>query len=186
MIRKIIKIKMIAVAALVTLPILSAQPAQAQNSKEHCREYTKNVSINGRLEQAYGTACRQPDGSWEIVNLEGGKHAQDKVHDAIYDDIEKYETRRAKNGVVERIIIVDNYAYDRPSYRERYKYYDGRYRSKHRYHRASYNSWPFVIHWGNYNRGHHYSHGKKYSKKAYGRHHSKSHYGHGRYHKSRY
>ena len=54
--------KMIMIAALVTLPILSAQPAQAQNNTEFCREYTKDVSINGRLEKAYGKACRQPDG----------------------------------------------------------------------------------------------------------------------------
>jgi surface antigen len=33
-----------------------------------CREYTMDVVIGGRLEKAYGTACRQPDGSWRTVN----------------------------------------------------------------------------------------------------------------------
>jgi surface antigen len=33
-----------------------------------CREYTQTVNIGGQTEQAYGTACRQPDGSWKIVN----------------------------------------------------------------------------------------------------------------------
>ena len=31
----------------------------------YCREYTTLVSIGGRDETAYGTACRQPDGSWQ-------------------------------------------------------------------------------------------------------------------------
>lgn len=185
MIRKIISMRIIAVAALVTLPILGAQPAQARDGREHCREYTKDVSINGRIEQAYGKACRQSDGTWEIVSLDGSEYARDKVQDSMYSDIEKYETRRAKNGTVERIIIVDNYAYDRPHYRKRYKHYDGRYRSKHRYHSASYNSWPFVIHWGNHNRGRYYSHGKKYHKKSYGGYYKHKRYVHG-YHKSRH
>jgi surface antigen len=33
-----------------------------------CREYTMNATIGGRTEQVYGTACRQPDGSWQIVS----------------------------------------------------------------------------------------------------------------------
>jgi surface antigen len=31
-----------------------------------CREYTMDARIGGRLEQVYGTACRQPDGTWRI------------------------------------------------------------------------------------------------------------------------
>lgn len=33
-----------------------------------CREYTMDAQIGGRTEQVYGTACRQPDGSWQIIN----------------------------------------------------------------------------------------------------------------------
>ncbi|MFO7593228.1 MAG: glycine zipper 2TM domain-containing protein [Pseudomonadota bacterium] len=33
-----------------------------------CREYTMEALIGGRREQVYGTACRQPDGSWQIMN----------------------------------------------------------------------------------------------------------------------
>jgi surface antigen len=33
----------------------------------YCREYQQAVVIGGREEQAYGRACRQPDGSWKIV-----------------------------------------------------------------------------------------------------------------------
>jgi surface antigen len=39
-----------------------------QSNSGYCREYSQTVYIGGRAEQAYGTACRQPDGSWQIVN----------------------------------------------------------------------------------------------------------------------
>jgi len=32
----------------------------------YCREFQQTVTIGGREQQAYGTACRQPDGSWQI------------------------------------------------------------------------------------------------------------------------
>lgn len=33
----------------------------------YCREFTQRVIIAGKEEEAYGRACRQPDGSWLIV-----------------------------------------------------------------------------------------------------------------------
>lgn len=39
---------------------------QAQNG-QLCREFYQTVTIDGRSEQAYGTACRQNDGSWKII-----------------------------------------------------------------------------------------------------------------------
>jgi len=33
-----------------------------------CREYTTTAVIGGEAAQAFGTACRNPDGSWQIVN----------------------------------------------------------------------------------------------------------------------
>jgi len=36
-------------------------------SGRQCREFQQTVTIAGRTERAYGTACRQADGSWEIV-----------------------------------------------------------------------------------------------------------------------
>lgn len=35
---------------------------------QYCREYSQTVNVGGRAENAYGTACRQPDGSWQIVS----------------------------------------------------------------------------------------------------------------------
>ncbi len=33
----------------------------------YCREFQNTIIVGGRQEQAYGTACRQPDGSWKVV-----------------------------------------------------------------------------------------------------------------------
>ena len=32
----------------------------------YCREYTAESIVGGQVQQTYGTACRQPDGSWEL------------------------------------------------------------------------------------------------------------------------
>ncbi|NDB82427.1 MAG: glycine zipper 2TM domain-containing protein [Alphaproteobacteria bacterium] len=37
-------------------------------SGQYCREYNHTIDIGGNKEKAYGTACRKPDGSWEIVS----------------------------------------------------------------------------------------------------------------------
>lgn len=33
-----------------------------------CREFQQTIVIGGKKEQGYGTACRQPDGTWRIVS----------------------------------------------------------------------------------------------------------------------
>lgn len=33
----------------------------------YCREFQQEVNIGNKQESAYGTACRNPDGSWEVV-----------------------------------------------------------------------------------------------------------------------
>lgn len=38
-----------------------------QKQGRYCREYVQSVRIGGKVQEAYGTACRQPDGSWEMV-----------------------------------------------------------------------------------------------------------------------
>ena len=37
-------------------------------SGRYCREFQQTVTVGGKAEQAYGTACQQPDGAWEIVS----------------------------------------------------------------------------------------------------------------------
>ena len=40
----------------------------ANNTGQTCREYDTTVTIDGRLQRAHGNACRQSDGTWQIVS----------------------------------------------------------------------------------------------------------------------
>jgi surface antigen len=48
----------------VVTPVWTYQLATGQ----YCREYTQTITIGGERHQSYGTACRQPEGSWQIVS----------------------------------------------------------------------------------------------------------------------
>ena len=37
-------------------------------SGNYCREFQQTVAIDGKVEQAHGTACRRPDGSWQVID----------------------------------------------------------------------------------------------------------------------
>ncbi|MEC7490264.1 MAG: RT0821/Lpp0805 family surface protein [Pseudomonadota bacterium] len=37
-------------------------------SGQYCREYQQTVTVGGRTQEAYGTACRRVDGTWQIQN----------------------------------------------------------------------------------------------------------------------
>lgn len=37
-----------------------------ETSTGPCREYSLDAVIGGKKEKVYGTACRQPDGSWQV------------------------------------------------------------------------------------------------------------------------
>ena len=46
-------------------------PSRSFNDRttgRYCREYIAEAVIAGEVQQTYGTACRQPDGAWELVN----------------------------------------------------------------------------------------------------------------------
>ena len=45
-----------------------AQPAYQDTTGRYCREFQQTVIIGNEAHDAYGTACRQPDGSWQIVS----------------------------------------------------------------------------------------------------------------------
>lgn len=54
-----------------TSPTVYVQPGYAPQQyvpQQYCREYTQQVIVGGYVQQSYGTACMQPDGSWRIVN----------------------------------------------------------------------------------------------------------------------
>ncbi len=45
------------------------QQAPAPSQPEpYCREYTREIVIDGETQTAYGTACMRADGSWRLVN----------------------------------------------------------------------------------------------------------------------
>ena len=46
-----------------TTPVRTYQTAKG----EYCREFQQDIEIGGQTERGYGTACRRPDGSWEII-----------------------------------------------------------------------------------------------------------------------
>jgi len=35
---------------------------------QYCREYEQTIMVGGERQNSYGTACRQPDGTWKIQN----------------------------------------------------------------------------------------------------------------------
>ncbi|MBI1275785.1 glycine zipper 2TM domain-containing protein [bacterium] len=39
-----------------------------RSNGEYCREYRQTIKVGGKSQEGYGTACRQPDGSWQVVN----------------------------------------------------------------------------------------------------------------------
>jgi len=38
------------------------------SSGRQCREYQQEIMVGGEKHQSYGTACRMPDGTWQIQN----------------------------------------------------------------------------------------------------------------------
>lgn len=42
--------------------------AANRTPKGYCREYQMEAVIAGKPQHTYGTACRQPDGSWKVVS----------------------------------------------------------------------------------------------------------------------
>jgi hypothetical protein len=51
-------------------PAITYTPRRAWTdaSGRQCREYKSTRDINGRATQVYGTACRDADGQWRLVN----------------------------------------------------------------------------------------------------------------------
>ena len=48
----------------------SSSPTQTSvaTSGTPCREFVTEIMVGGKAQQGYGTACRQADGSWKIMN----------------------------------------------------------------------------------------------------------------------
>ena len=46
---------------------VTPKPSYQDSGGKYCREFSQTVTVGGKTEEAYGTACRQPDGSWKVV-----------------------------------------------------------------------------------------------------------------------
>jgi 17 kDa outer membrane surface antigen len=46
--------------------VVPTQSYQVNNGR-YCREYLSTATVGGRTREVYGKACRQEDGSWELV-----------------------------------------------------------------------------------------------------------------------
>jgi surface antigen len=46
---------------------ITPQAAVQDASGQYCREFQQTITVGGQTQQGYGTACRQPSGSWQIV-----------------------------------------------------------------------------------------------------------------------
>lgn len=46
---------------------VTPQQTFTNNDGRECREFQQSVNAGGKTETGYGTACRQPDGSWVVV-----------------------------------------------------------------------------------------------------------------------
>lgn len=45
---------------------VTPRPSYQNEKGEYCREFQQTVTVGGEDERGYGTACRQPGGSWKI------------------------------------------------------------------------------------------------------------------------
>lgn len=47
---------------------VTPKPAYRTSDGRYCREFQQTITVDGEEVRGYGTACRQPDGSWEITS----------------------------------------------------------------------------------------------------------------------
>lgn len=46
---------------------MTPKPGYKNADGRYCREFQQTITVDGEEVKGYGTACRQPDGSWEIT-----------------------------------------------------------------------------------------------------------------------
>lgn len=63
--------------------VITPKPAYTDRSGKYCREFQQTISVGGREQSAYGTACRQPDGSWKIVSTDSATAQVSAVDPAV-------------------------------------------------------------------------------------------------------
>lgn len=163
--------KILIIVAITALPSFVSSTAKAQDvSESYCREYTKDITVGGKEVEGYGRACRQPDGSWRIVKLEGPDKVRKGVREFIREDLKELGSKERN----ERVVIIDRRGdyYNGPYYghKKRYSYGYG-----HGY-RHKYNKARFYGHsgfFGHRGKGHYKGNRHHYKKSHHGRKHYK-------------
>ena len=74
------QIALTAVIAVLTAAILFPADGRAERA---CRPYSSTVNIGGVVQRVEGTVCRQPDGTWRVVNRPGSTGDHDRARDAV-------------------------------------------------------------------------------------------------------
>ncbi|MCB9978734.1 MAG: hypothetical protein H6862_03900 [Rhodospirillales bacterium] len=115
-------------AGFLSLFLLVAPSSAQAGQDRYCREYTRTVWIDGRARSAYGTACLQPDGAWQIVNENG----RDSTGD--------YETIVFRDRIIEPPpLIVERVVVWPAPYPAHHSWDRGRHIGHHRFHERDWN-----------------------------------------------
>lgn len=71
----------------------------------YCREYTQSFTVGGKTQNGYGTACREPDGSWKIISQQSqpSTGAVDKAQVPI-----QYVVKQEKIYVTPTPVVIDH------------------------------------------------------------------------------
>ena len=48
--------------------VIVPQNVYKSDTGAYCREYSQTIRVGGEAKKGYGRACRQPDGSWQIIS----------------------------------------------------------------------------------------------------------------------
>ncbi len=155
-----------------SIAALGAMIAGGAHAQGHCREYSQSVTIGGQQQRSYGTACMQPDGSWQVVSQNG----QYRNHS--YPAPAPAPVIYSPPPVVYAPPPPRPVYYSSPGLSISFGYNDY-YRHKH--HRKPW--YKRKKHWG-HPHYHHTYHGHKWRKGHHWRGHGKGHWrGHGRHHR---
>lgn len=101
---------------LLTAPLAQARVILATD-EDYCREYTQTFTVGGETQKGYGTACLQPDGSWEIqqpasntVVING--QPQPNVQYIVRDNRVIYVPVRPFSRVMRPLVVIYHDRYD--------------------------------------------------------------------------
>lgn len=76
--------KLLGVSAVALMALAGAVKADVMEAGDgqYCREYTQTMTIAGKTQKGFGTACLQPDGSWKLETPVNGAAVQPMEEDA--------------------------------------------------------------------------------------------------------